>query len=153
MFLRKHIDALRRIVQVNVMLVGKDDLDQAQSVFRPGFFPHCQLAGTELLEHTIADEAGSDHLAGRSGHLHAVVNDVTAILFNIRNDFVAENPGRYIPKRAKDQVADTVLEDWSLEIVASPTLTFMASPTRPSRSKALKGYSGKLTTTGGSVKL
>jgi hypothetical protein len=42
----EHISAFGRVVHVHVMLVGEDDLEQAQGVVRSWSFPDRQLPGT-----------------------------------------------------------------------------------------------------------
>ena len=81
----------RRGVQVNILIIGKNKLDQAQRVFRPRFLPHHQFSRAQLSQHFVAHYSVGDDLPGIGGHFKIVFLNVRRILGDLGNDLAAQD--------------------------------------------------------------
>ena len=91
---------LRRGVQVDVVLVGEHELDQAQRVLRARLLPHLQAA----VLHIFRRKAGQ-HIALAVHHLKVLLRQVAyAAGADVRHQLLLHNVVRHAPVRAKDQV-------------------------------------------------
>ena len=100
----------RRVVQVDVVLVGEEELDLAQRIAGAG-----ALADAEVVDvgRRPVDRRGVDHPAARQ-QLHVLAGEIAGVGREMRRDLVLRDRGRHVPVRVDDDVLDLVGEDRGL---------------------------------------
>ena len=94
----------RRAVQVNAVLVGKDELHEAEGIVRSGLLTDCEATGAQLREHCIANGPVSNDLSAKISDFKTLTGNVVSVLLDGRNDLAAEDAGWDVPVRTEDDV-------------------------------------------------
>ncbi len=86
-------------MQIDVVLIGKDKLHQAQGVLRPRLLPHHHGA----LRHLLRGVVGL-HGTFVVSHLEVHARQIAMVRRHVRNQLLTRNIDRYVPIGTEDEV-------------------------------------------------